>query len=71
MVDPVGARWNDPIRLNATRGGFVITLQVSQVPLNSLALDKLEDRLYAYLDGLYSAVRRGPSATTLFHISLG
>jgi polysaccharide biosynthesis/export protein len=57
--------------LNVSREGYVTIPDVGQVPVNGLSLAMLEDRLYDRLGRVYSGVRRGPDATTRFHVSLG
>jgi polysaccharide biosynthesis/export protein len=56
--------------LNVTREGFVVIPQVGQVYVANLTVGQLEDQLFARLRRVYSGVRRGPSATTKFQISV-
>src|SRR2546426_57586 len=56
--------------LQATREGFVLIPQVGQVFVANLTLDQLRDVLYSRLGRVYSGVKRGPSATTRFDISV-
>jgi polysaccharide biosynthesis/export protein len=57
--------------LPVTREGFIVIPQVGQVWVNGVTMDQLRDRLYGLLSRVYSGVRRGPSATTRFDLSLG
>ncbi|HEY8483154.1 MAG TPA: SLBB domain-containing protein [Longimicrobiales bacterium] len=57
--------------LRVTREGFIVIPDVGQVSVNGLTLRELEDRLYDRLSRVYSGVRRDPSATTRFQVSLG
>jgi polysaccharide export outer membrane protein len=56
--------------LNVTREGFVVIPQVGQVYVANLTMGQFEDQLYARLRRVYSGVRRSPTATTRFQISL-
>src|SRR3954464_9867054 len=56
--------------LNVTREGFIVIPQVGQVYVANLTMGQLEDQLYSRLHRVYSGVRRSPSATTKFQISL-
>ncbi|HEX6433087.1 MAG TPA: SLBB domain-containing protein, partial [Gemmatimonadales bacterium] len=56
--------------LNVTREGFVVIPQVGQIYVANLTMGQLEDQLYARLRRAYSGVRRSPTATTKFQISL-
>jgi polysaccharide export outer membrane protein len=56
-------------QLEVTREGFVVIPQVGQLFVNNLSLAELEDLLYRQLGRVYSGVRRGPGATTRFHIT--
>ncbi|HET6837217.1 MAG TPA: SLBB domain-containing protein, partial [Gemmatimonadales bacterium] len=56
--------------LNVTREGFVVIPQVGQIYIANLTMGQLEDQLYARLRRVYSGVRRSPTATTKFQISL-
>ena len=57
--------------LPVTREGFILIPQVGQVPVATLTLEQLRRVLYTRLGRVYSGVRRGPSATTHFDVSLG
>jgi protein involved in polysaccharide export with SLBB domain len=56
--------------LPVTREGFTLIPQVGQVFASQLTLDQLRDVLYNRLGHVYSGVRRGPSATTRFDLSV-
>jgi protein involved in polysaccharide export with SLBB domain len=56
--------------LQVTREGFVVIPQVGQVYVANLTLGQLEDQLYSRLGRVYSGVRRGPTASTRFQLSL-
>src|SRR5881409_238832 len=56
--------------LQVTREGFILIPQVGQVFVSNLTLDQLRDLLYTRLGRVYSGVRRSPSATTRFDISV-
>lgn len=56
-------------QLEVTREGFIVIPQVGQLFVNGISLAQLEDLLYSRLGRVYSGVRRGPGATTRFHIS--
>jgi protein involved in polysaccharide export with SLBB domain len=56
--------------LPVTREGFTLIPQVGQVFASQLTLDQLRDVLYNRLGRVYSGVRRGPSATTRFDLSV-
>jgi len=56
--------------LNVTREGFVVIPRVGQVYVANLTMGQLEDQLYVRLRRVYSGVRRSPTATTRFQISL-
>jgi len=56
--------------LPVTREGFVLILQVGQVFVSNLTLDQLRDVLYTRLGRVYSGVKRGPTSTTRFDITV-
>ncbi len=56
--------------LLVTREGFVVIPSVGEIAVANLTLAQLEDVLYERLPRFYSGVRRGPSATTHFSISV-
>ena len=56
--------------LEVTREGFVVIPQVGQLYVANLTLAQVQDQLYSRLGRVYSGVRRGPSATTKFQLSL-
>jgi polysaccharide biosynthesis/export protein len=56
--------------LNVTREGFVVIPQVGQLYVANLTMGQMEDQLYSRLRRVYSGVRRSPTATTRFQISL-
>src|SRR6266849_136533 len=56
--------------LPVTREGFILIAQVGQVFTSQLTLDQLREVLYTRLGRVYSGVRRGPSATTRFDLSV-
>jgi polysaccharide export outer membrane protein len=56
--------------LEVTREGFVVIPQVGQLYVANLRLAQLEDLLYDRLGRVYSGVRRGPSATTRFQVTV-
>jgi len=56
--------------LPVTREGFTLIPQVGQVFASQLTLDQLREVLYSRLGRVYSGVRRGPSATTRFDLSV-
>jgi protein involved in polysaccharide export with SLBB domain len=56
--------------LQITREGFVLVPQVGQVFVSNLTLDQLRDVLYSRLSRVYSGVRRGPTSTTRFDITV-
>jgi protein involved in polysaccharide export with SLBB domain len=56
--------------LDVTREGFIVIPQVGQLQVANLTLAQLQDLLYTRLGRVYSGVRRGPSATTHFSVSL-
>lgn len=56
--------------LDVTREGFVLIPDVGQVPVANLTISALEDVLYGRLGRVYSGVRKGPTATTHFQISM-
>jgi polysaccharide biosynthesis/export protein len=56
--------------LDVTREGFVVVPMVGQISVANLTLAQLEDVLYTRLSRSYSGVRRGPTATTRFSISV-
>src|SRR5713226_1818272 len=56
--------------LPVTREGFVLIPQVGQVFVSNLTLDQLRDVLYTRLGRVYSGVKRAPTATTRFDISV-
>jgi polysaccharide export outer membrane protein len=56
--------------LQVTREGFILIPQVGQVFASNLTLEQLRDVLYSRLGRVYSGVRRGPSATTRFDVSV-
>src|SRR2546426_441588 len=56
--------------LQVTREGFILVPQVGQLFVSNLTLDQLRDLLYTRLGRVYSGVRRSPSATTRFDISV-
>ncbi len=57
--------------LDVTREGFIVIPDVGQISVNGLTLSSLGETLYPRLSSVYSGVRRGPEATTRFHVSLG
>jgi polysaccharide export outer membrane protein len=56
--------------LSVTREGFIVIPQVGQVYVANLTMGQLDDQLYNRLRRVYSGVRRSPSATTKFQVSL-
>src|SRR5437016_12371067 len=56
--------------LQVTREGFILIPQVGQLFVSNLTLDQLRDLLYTRLGRVYSGVRRNPTATTRFDISV-
>lgn len=56
--------------LEVTREGFVVIPDVGQVNVANLTLDQLNDLLYTRLARVYSGVRRGAGATTMFSVSV-
>lgn len=56
--------------LQVTREGFIFIPQVGQVFVANLTLEQLRGVLYARLGRVYSGVRRGPNASTQFHVSV-
>jgi protein involved in polysaccharide export with SLBB domain len=56
--------------LPVTREGFVLIQQVGQVFVSNLTLDQLREVLYTRLSRVYSGVKRGPTATTRFDITV-
>jgi protein involved in polysaccharide export with SLBB domain len=56
--------------LPMTREGFILIPQVGQVFASQLTLDQLREVLYSRLGRVYSGVRRGPTATTRFDLSV-
>lgn len=56
--------------LIVTREGFTVIPQVGEVNVANLTLDQLDNVLYDRLGRVYSGVRRGPSATTHFTVSI-
>ncbi|MCH7935142.1 MAG: SLBB domain-containing protein [Gemmatimonadetes bacterium] len=59
------------LRLEVTREGLIVIPDAGPIFVNGLTLGDLTDRLYASLGAVYSGVRRGPDATTIFYLSLG
>ena len=57
--------------VEVTREGYVVIPDVGQVSVNGLTLEGLRSQLYDRLGRVYSGVRRGANATTLFDVSLG
>lgn len=57
--------------VTVSASGALVIPDVGQVFVNGLTLGQLEDLLYDRLGRVYSGVRRGPEATTRFHVSLG
>jgi protein involved in polysaccharide export with SLBB domain len=58
------------VELPVTREGFIVIPQVGQLYVANLTLDQLTDLLYVRLGRVYSGVKRGPSATTHFSVSV-
>jgi protein involved in polysaccharide export with SLBB domain len=56
--------------LPVTREGFILIQQVGQVFVSNLTLEHLRDVLYTRLGRVYSGVKRGPTATTRFDITV-
>ena len=56
--------------LEVSREGFVVIPQVGQIYVANLRLAQFEDLLYDRLHRVYSGVRRGPTATTQFHVTV-
>jgi len=56
--------------LLVTREGFIVIPSVGEIAVANLTLTQLEDLLYERLPRFYSGVRRGPTATTHFTISV-
>jgi protein involved in polysaccharide export with SLBB domain len=56
--------------LEVTREGFIVIPQVGQLYIANLTLSELEDLLYVRLGKVYSGVRRTPSATTKFKVTV-
>lgn len=56
--------------LEVTREGFVVIPDVGRVNVANLTLDQLKDLLYVRLGRVYSGVKRGADATTLFSVSV-
>ncbi len=57
-------------QLPVTREGFVVIPQVGQIYVANLTLDQLRDLLYTRLGRVYSGVRRSPTATTHFDVTV-
>ena len=57
--------------VEVTREGYVVIPDVGQVSVNGLTIEGLRSQLYDRLGRVYSGVRRGANATTLFDVSLG
>jgi len=56
--------------LEVSREGFVVIPQVGQIYVANLRLAQFENLLYDRLHRVYSGVRRGPTATTQFHVTV-
>jgi protein involved in polysaccharide export with SLBB domain len=56
--------------LEVTREGFVVIPQVGQLYVANLRVAQLEELLFDRLGRVYSGVRRGPSATTRFQVTV-
>jgi len=56
--------------LAVTREGSIVIPQVGQLSVANLTLDELRSLLYSRLGAVYSGVRRGPSATTRFEVTV-
>jgi polysaccharide export outer membrane protein len=56
--------------LDVTREGFVLIPQVGLLSVANLTLGQLNDVLYTRLGRVYSGIRRGPTATTRFSVSV-
>jgi polysaccharide biosynthesis/export protein len=56
--------------LTVTREGFTVVPQVGEINVANLTLTQLDDVLYDRLGRVYSGVRRGPTATTHFSVSI-
>jgi len=56
--------------LGVTREGFILIPQVGQVYVSGLTIDDLRNLLFSRLAHVYSGIRRGPTATTHFDISV-
>ena len=56
--------------LQITRAGFILIPDVGQIFVSNLTLEQLRDVLYARLGRVYSGVKRGPTATTRFDVSV-
>jgi len=56
--------------LEVTREGFIVIPQVGQLYVANLTLAELEDLLYVRLGKVYSGVKRSPSATTKFKVTV-
>jgi len=56
--------------LPVTREGFIVIPQVGQIFVANLTMEQLRNLLYTRLGRAYSGVRRGPSATTHFEVTV-
>ncbi len=56
--------------LEVNREGFVVIPQVGQLFVNTLTLDQLRTLLFDRLGQVYSGIRRGPTATTSFEVTV-
>lgn len=56
--------------LQVTREGFVVIPRVGQVFVSNLTLAQVQDVLYTRLGKVYSGVKRGPTATTHFDLTV-
>ena len=56
--------------LEVNREGFVVIPQVGQLFVNTLTLEQLCTLLFEQLGRVYSGIRRGPTATTSFEVTV-
>ena len=56
--------------LEVNREGFVVIPQVGQLFVNTLTLEQLRTLLFEQLGRVYSGIRRGPTATTSFEVTV-
>src|SRR6185295_5929052 len=56
--------------LPVSREGFILVPEVGPVFVSNLTLEQLRDVVYARLGRVYSGLKRGPTATTRFDVSV-